>query len=170
MTGRKIAAVLTALALIGGAILIWQVFFPGEKTRIVRAVKAVAEAVEIRDGESGVVAAAKLKGLEQRLDDQIDIKLRDRRQVYSGRFERRDLLPLLAKARQSGLRLKIGLDQFRVTVEGDAARVEAEAQIDAAAADGKWKESWQEDVEIDLVRRDGEWLISRVACRNFIEK
>ena len=169
MTRRKIVTILAALALIGAGVLVWQVFFPGEKTRIVRTVKAAAEAVEIREGESGAVALTKLNRLEQRLDDHVDIKVRDHRQVYSGRYDRATLLALLAKVRRDGLRLKIGLDHFDVTVDGDTARVAAEAQIDAASADGKWKESWQEDIEIGLVRRDGEWLISHVACRNFIE-
>lgn len=170
MTRRRIAVILTALALIGAGVLVWRIFFPGDKIRIIRTLEAAADAAGISSGESPARAVVKLHRMEARLDARIDCRLRFRRESWNGVVERPQVLSYIAALRKNGVRLKIKLSQFRVTVEGDSARVEAEAQIDAEAADGKWKNSWQEDVVFGLIRRDGEWLISQVALRDFMEK
>ena len=168
MTRRKIAFALCVLALIGGAILVWQVFFPGEKTRIIRRLNSAADAVGIAPNESGPTVIAKLHRLESLLDAEIECRLRFGRERWEGTFERPRALSALAAFRRGGAKVKVGLSEFRVTVGGDSAHVTAEAQVDVESA--KWKESRQLDVEFDLVRRDGEWLIRRIALRDFMEK
>ena len=170
MTRRKIAFILYALALIGGAILVWQVFFPGEKTRIIRRLNSAADAVGIAPGESGPTVIAKLHRLESLLDAEVECRLRFGRERWEGTFERPRALSALAAFRRSGAKVKVGLSEFRVTVSGDSAQVTAEAQADIDSGGGKWKESRQLDVEFGLVRRNGEWLIRRIALRDFMEK
>ena len=168
MTRRKLAAVLWAAALIGAAALIWWVFFPGDKIRVARTLDAAAAALEIREGESPASALAKIHKLELRLDDSIDVKIRFNRQTFTGRYERRDAMTGLAALRRAGVKLKIKLSDVTVTVSGDTAHAEAAATIEGK--NGGQDFSLQEDVEFDLVRRDGEWLVSKIAIRNFMEK
>ena len=168
MTRRTVSIVLGAAALIGAALLIWHVFFPGDKVRIVRALDAAADAVAIEEGESAAVALAKIHKLELRLDDHVDVQLRFNRQTYTDRYERREAMTGLAALRKSGVKLKVKLSDFQVTVSGDTAHAEAAATVEARRNGEDLP--LQEDIEFDLVRRDGEWLISGVAIRNFMEK
>lgn len=170
MTRRRIVAALSLLALVGAGVLVWRVFFPGEKALIVRRLNAAADAVAVTPGESGAAALVKLHRVESLLDARIDCRVRFRRQTWNENVERGLVLSALGALRKNRIRLSVKLDHFRVTVDGDSARVEAEAQIDAADAGGKWKDSRQEDVVFGLVRRNGEWLISEVAVRDFMVK
>ena len=167
MRGKPVIA-LALLALIGAGVVIWRVFFPGEETRVVRSLEAAAAALEIEAGESKPAALAKIHKLEQHLDDGIDVRLRFERQTYTGRYERRDAMAALAALRNAGVKLKIKLSDFQVAVSGDTAHAEAAATIEGRRGNEDF--SLQEDVEFDLVRRDGEWLISKIAIRNFMEK
>lgn len=170
MTRRKIVVAVSLLALLGAGVLAWRIFFPGEKARIVRRLNAAADAVAISPGESPAAAVVKLHRIESLLDAKVDCRIRFRRQTWNETVERGLVLSTLAGMRKNRFRLKVSLAQFRVTVDGDSARAEAEAQIDAESPDGKWKNSWQEDVVFSLVRRNGEWLISEVAVRDFMMK
>ena len=168
MTRRNLVIVFWVAALAGAAILIWRVFFPGDKVRVVRTLKAAAAAVEIEEGESKPVALAKIHKLELRLDDGIDVKIRFNRQDYTGRYDRRDAMTGLAALRKGGVKLKVKLSDFQVTVSGDTAYVEAAATVEGRRNGQDF--SLQEDLEVGLVRRKGEWLISKIAIRNFMEK
>ena len=167
MTRRIIVIIIVTAALIGAALLAWHWFFD-QKARVVRTLEAAAAAMEIKEGESAAVALAKVHKLEQRLDDSIDVKIRFNRQTYTGKHDRRDAMTGLAALRKAGVKLKIKLSDFNVTVNGDAAHAEAAATVEGK--NGSQDFSLQEDIEFDLVRRDGEWLISRIAIRNFMEK
>ena len=168
MTRRRLVIILWSAALIGAAFLIWRVFFPGDKVRIVRTLEAAAAALEIEDGESKPAALAKIHRLELRLDDGIDVQLRFNRQIYTGRYERRDAMAALAALRNAGVKLKVKLSDFNVTVSGDTAHAEAAATVTGRRNGEEF--SLQEDLEVDLVRRKDEWLISKIAIRNFMEK
>ena len=130
MTRRNFYIILGVAALLGAGVLVWRVFFPGEKTRIVRALEAAADALEIKEGESPAVALAKIHKLELRLDDGIDVKIRFNRQDYTGRYDRRDAMTGLAALRKGGVKLKVKLSDFQVTVSGDTAYVEAAATVE----------------------------------------
>ena len=168
MTRRKIAAILGIAALIGAAALVWWVFFPGDKILVARKLDAVAAALEIREGESPAAALAKVHKLEQLLDDSIDVGIRFNRRTFTGKYERRDAMTALAALRKAGVKLKVKLSDVTVTVDGDTAHAEAAATVEGK--NGGQEFSLQEDVEFDLVRRDGEWLVSKIAIRNFMEK
>lgn len=167
MTRRNAAILLGIAALIGAALLAWRIFFPDDEARIVRCLDRAAEAVTIREGEPPV-APVKLHKLDQLLDDRIEFNVRFNRQEYAGSLERGEVPAKLTVLRKSGLKFDLKLSGYGVVISGDAARVEAEASVTGVARGEKF--SLQEDVEISLVRRGGEWRISRIHCRNFMEK
>lgn len=167
MTRRKIAVILGIAALIGAAFLVWHFIFD-QKARVVRTLEGTADALEIGEGESPAAALAKVHKLELRLDDNIDVKIRFNRQTFTGRYGRGEAMTGLAALRRAGVKLKVKLSDINVTIAGDTAHAEAAATIEGK--NGGEEFSLQEDVEFDLVRRDGEWLISRIAIRNFMEK
>ncbi len=164
---RIIAVTLAILALAGAAVLLWRLVFPDDEARIVRTIDRAAEAVAIKNGEPPV-APVKMHKLEMLLDERIEYNLRFNRREFSGSLERREVLANLAVLRKSGLKFDLKISGQNVSVEGDAARTEAEASITGVANGESF--SLQEDVEISLVRRNGEWLISRIHCRNVMEK
>ena len=167
MTRRTIAIILGTVALIGAAVLAWNWFFD-QKARVRRTIEAAAAALEIKEGESAAAGLAKVHKLEQLLDDSIDVRIRFNRQTYVGKHDRRDAMTGLAALRRAGVKLKVKLSDFNIAVDGDTAHAEAAATIEGR--NGNQDISLQEDVEFDLVRRNGEWLISRIAIRNFMEK
>ena len=168
MRRKPVLVALALLAVIGAGVLIWRVFFPGDETRIIRTLEAAADALEISAGESPAAALAKIHRLELRLDDKVDVQLRFNRRTYTGGYERREAMTGLAALRKTGVTLKVKLSDFNVTVRNDTAHVEAAATVEGRNNGGDI--SLQEDLDVDLVRRDGEWLISKIAIRNFMEK
>ena len=164
---RFIAVALAVLALAGAAVLLWRLIFPDDEARIVRTIDRAAGAVAIKAGEPPV-APVKLHKLEMLLDERIEYNLRFNRREYAGSLERRDVLANLTVLRKSGIKFDLKISGHTVSIEGDTALAEAEASITGVANGESF--SLQEDVEISLVRRNGEWLIARIRCRNFMEK
>jgi hypothetical protein len=164
---RGAVVTLAVIGAIGTAVLIWHIFLPGDKARIVRTLDRAADAVAIKEGEPPV-APVKMHTLEMLLDDRIEYSLRFDRREYSGSLERREVLAHLTALRKSGLKLDLKLSGHAVSIDGDTALAEAEASITGVSGRGSF--SLQEDMEIHLVRRGGEWLITRIRCRSFMEK
>ena len=164
---RTAVVALAVLAAVAAAVLIWRIFLPGDKTRIVRNLDRAADCVTIKDGEPPI-APAKLHKLEMLLDDRIEYSLRFNRREYSGALDRREVLANLTVLRKSGLKFDLRLSGHTVSIAGDTALVEAEASITGVARGESF--SLQEDVEVSLARRYGEWLSTRIRCRNFMEK
>ena len=170
MTARRIIIiVLAALALVGAGLLAWKLFFPDEKARIIRTLDDAADAVAIDRNEPATALLIKTRRLEALLDDTVDVSLRANREHFSGSPERRQIISMLATARRSGIAVRGKLSDFSVVIDGDRAYVEAAASVWYRPRDGQ-EFTQQEDLNIELVRRDGNWLISKVAFRNFMEK
>jgi len=170
VTARRLLVIIAAaLVLVGAGVLAWKIFFPDEKARIIRTLRDAAEAVAIDRGDSAATMLIKTRRLETLLDDTVDVSLRANRESVSGSLERRNIISMLAAARRSGVAMNGKLSDFSVAIDGDRARVEAAASI-RYRRQGDQEFLQQEDLDIELVRRDGEWLITKVAIRNFMEK
>ena len=167
---RIVLALLLALGAAAGAFYAWRFFFPDEKTRVVRALTAAADAAALVPGEAPALALAKLRRLEGCLDDHVVVRWRWDGRDDEKSFSRREVTSLLALARKAGGVLKIEFGDFEVFLNGDAARVETTAQVSGGSVKGRWSDSQQEDVSVDLVRRGGKLLVSRVGIRRFMEK
>jgi hypothetical protein len=166
---RLLVIIAAALVLVGAGVLAWKIFFPDEKARIVRTLRDAAEAVAIDRADSAATMLIKTHRLETLLDDTVDVSLRANRESVSGSLERRNIISMLAAARRSGVAMSGKLSDFSVAIDGDRAHVEAAASI-RYRRQGDQEFLQQEDLDIELVRRDGNWLITKVAIRNFMEK
>ena len=163
-------AVIAALAIlaVGGGLLAWKIFFPDEKARVVRALDDAAEAVCFEPGDPPAAMLVKTRRLEAALDDRVDVTIRVDRRDYERVMEKKEIVALFTAGRRAGGSLKAGLSDHSVEISGDRAVAEATGSI--RYANGGREFSQQEDVTVELLRRDGKWLISRVRFRSFMEK
>lgn len=162
-----LVTIIAAVAL-GAGFLAWKIFFPDEEARIIRMLDDTAEAASFERNEPPAAMLIKTRRIEAALDDRVDIAIRVERRDYERIMEKKDIVTAITAGRRAGGKLKIKLSDASVKISGDKAIVEATAAVSYKNGDREF--SPQEDATLELVRRDGNWLISRVRLRSFMEK
>ena len=161
--------VLAALAA-GGGFWYWRVVNSDER-KIARVLEACAETAGFRQGEAQVGAFLKLRKFEELLTPEVDATIRINDRTYRERLPVREIIQRLAAVRKMTSYLDIELSDLAIAVAGDKATADASVQLKTASGGAdKYRDSAVEDVRFTLTKADGNWRVTAVRAKDFMER
>ena len=165
------AAVLAALFASGAIWLAWRHFHRDERL-IEETLRECADAASFTPGEAQIGSLLKLRRIEERTEDTIDISLRVRGRSIVEKLSRKDLISNLAATRKYLTSLAIDLGDLVIIVTDDTASAEASVQLRGTGGSDQrsWQDTALEDVKFTLVKREGRWRIAAVSGGDFMTK
>lgn len=167
---KLLVVVLLAALAAGGGFWYWRIVNSDER-RIARVLEACAEVAGFRQGEAQVGAFLKLRKLEELLTPEVDATIRINDRTYRERLPVKEIIQRLAGVRKMTSYLDIELSDLAITVTGDKATADASVQLKTAAGGvDKYRDSAVEEVRFTLTKADGNWRVTAVRAKDFMER
>ena len=168
---KKLLVIAAAVVLAaGGGFWCWRILNSDER-KIARVLEACAETAAFRQGEAPAGAFLKLRKLEDLLMPEIDATIRIQNRTYQEHLPRKEIIQRLAAVRKMTSYLDIEVSDLAVTVTGDAAAADASVKVESAHGGvDKYRDSAVEEVRFTLAKSDGNWRVSAVRAKDFMER
>ena len=154
---KSILWILVPLAL---AALAWLLTGDSEEQRILDRLEQIRELAEVGEQESPLVGVARAKQLGNLFSTTTRYDLSTLGYGITEINSRKELTQRILAGRSKLLSLELGLLAPRVEIDGDHATVGITGTALGATHDGQDKFMDVHRIEIDLVRTEGDWLVS----------
>ena len=159
------------VGLVAAVLLVWLGFgwLSSEVRQLSRRLDALAETASVGSGETNLVRMAKAARLAGYFTEDITIDLGSPSTVIRGRDT---LMAMAARTQVSPEGLRIELVDVQITVDAEGARAIASMTVQGSGIDFATGDQMIDarEIEMTLVKLDGEWLIQRVYAVSAIRR
>ncbi len=159
------------VGLVAAVLLVWLGlgWLSSEARQIRRRLDALAETASVRVGDTNLVRLAKAARLAAYFTEDITIDLGSPPTVIRGRDT---LMAVAARTQVSPEGLRIELVDVQITVDAEGARATASMTVQGSGIDFATGDQMIDarEIEMTLVKLDGEWLIQGVSAVSAIRR
>ena len=149
------------IALAGLAVLVvYLVLRPSEEANILALLERVRVLTEVRETESGIEQLAKARDIGALFHKATRFDLTNLGHGITEVNDRNELVRRITSGRSRLVALELGMQDPRVTIDGDRARVEVQGQALGTIRGEQGRFLDIHRVEVTLEKTDGDWLIT----------
>ena len=152
---------ITAIAIIGVATIIYFLFAESDEDQIRKQLDHLTETIKKESGEKPLVAAQKAKSISDLFTDGCHLEIKAG--SLSGKYKRSEIMQRAMMARTYFTYLELEIYDLTVNVTNDAnAHIAFTSRLLGTTGDDESTSDTRE-IEADLQKVDGQWLFSNVA-------
>lgn len=133
---------------------------PGEEDHILALLEQARSLAEVRDTESGIEQLAKARAIGALFQETTRFDLTSLGHGITEVNDRNELVRRISSGRARLVSLELGIQDPRVTISGDRARVEIQGQALGTIRGEQGRFLDIHRVEVTLEKTDGDWLIT----------
>jgi hypothetical protein len=156
MLKRYVLIALTGLAVLA----VYLVLRTSEEDKVIALLEQVRALAEVRDTESGIEQLAKARDIGALFREATRFDLTNLGHGITEINDRNELVRRITSGRSRLVSLELGMQDPRVTISGDRARVEIQGQALGTIRGEQGQFLDIHRVEVTLEKTDGDWLIS----------